>query len=505
MTKMLPVKILPPLPPQDSGCSDADRAENFGFLQEEFSSKGCQALLIGVCTFGEDLGKLPAGPRDALKLSSELSNEEKYKDCKVFTCENSNSIGRPTRENVIKALGIWIQATKENSDHLGFLYLATHGFYIGDTYHLCMTDSEYRNGTYTNTISWPELRTWLYPLRDSPVVVVLDCCRQILLSSNSKPSPPQERDIVLEGKKWAVITASGPGEIAQEGSNRKEGAHSLFSNAFLKILSTWPYGKSFRLGDFYDELTSYIEREASNGYWPFAQKPCFYVRHLGAKQLELFHWKLQSKDDPSKAPKASKEAAEPSAPEEPIESIDPRGAVNSSAPEKTVKSTEVSPQKEEGNQRTFFSGKTSAMLIFGFFAVLFGAFVFPNSTSKKSKGNDHSLQLAKTTSLSPKKTSWTCQKCLKKNWYALRKRSCIETQMDLSVSSGETPSCSLPCNKPNFDSVSETCRSYCRNKAALKTQFLTIIKPLSDDFSFSFQDCKSLLNSTLHEWSKEHD
>ncbi|TNE49636.1 MAG: caspase family protein [Deltaproteobacteria bacterium] len=288
---MLPVKILPPSPEQGSSPTESPLPPQ-RFLQPPTSShQGAtplSSLLIGVSSFGQGLSNLPGAPRDTYRLFLELSHSAKYPQVQTQPLTN------PTRQQCVKALQSWCRELKNAPQTTAFLYLSTHGCYVDGSYHLCMSDSSFQQGSYHQTLSWAELRTWLAPLQHHTLIVMLDSCRNISHSITTSSVPRHREDIVLRGETWAVCTAASFGALAQEVTTEKQGPHGLFTHALLQSLQGWTPQEPLRLRTLYNQIKQNLERYTTQQKLTMEQEPRLYVGHIDVGESVLLTPQKQS-------------------------------------------------------------------------------------------------------------------------------------------------------------------------------------------------------------------
>ena len=288
MSRMLPVKILPPAPPTSTTLSPP-RA----FLPvETTSSLFLQGLVVGVESFGEGLQSLPGAPRDASRLYLELSHRERYPGSVI------KPLLDPTRSQFAAALQELCEQFQFCPSGNVLLYLSTHGIYQEGVYHLCFADSRWTKTGYKQTVTWPELRTWLAPLRERTVIVLLDCCRQISTEERSFLSelPENREDIVLKGEQWAVFTGASFGEKAWEYNDPDAGPEGLFTRSLLAGLLELRE-KTVRLSDWYEACRKQLQQQVQQSSWPVTQEPRMYVGHLGVGSTTLLPSATKAKQE----------------------------------------------------------------------------------------------------------------------------------------------------------------------------------------------------------------
>lgn len=286
MSMMLPVKILPPAP-NDATSQGAPTSPPQRFLiqekdQQQLNTK-VACLILGVSAFGQGLEDLPGAPRDTYRLFLELSNSQKYEQTSVRPVTN------PTREQTVLALQEWCKDVRASNSQTALLYISTHGCYIEGTYHLCMSDSSYKKRAYTQTLSWTELRTWLAPLQDRTVVVMLDSCRQQTSSQRSSSTPIQRDDVTLRGENWAVYTAATFGSVAQEFTEKYDGSYGLFTYALLQSLQGWRQDIPIRLQSLHTAIKENLHQQAQQLQLPVQQEPRLYIGHMDIGEKTILH------------------------------------------------------------------------------------------------------------------------------------------------------------------------------------------------------------------------
>lgn len=281
---MLPIEIISP--------TTAD-STSIGLEAPTQAPPVFEALFLGVSNFGSGFHDLPATPRDANALYLELTNGA-YGNFRA--CQFTNL----TRSQWKGEVQAFCQRVRSNPNTIAVLYLSTHGFYSSQGYVLCARDSLLQDGTPKNVIPFGELRTWLSPIQNVPVVILLDSCRNALSTTRRSTSnlslqsePPQAReDVSLYGENWAILTAASWGEFSHERRIGESGPHGLFTHALLEV---WQqsrtedaHGLDVRV--LYERMERRLLQTLRESNLSIRQNPRCYLGNLKSQNIPLGSW-----------------------------------------------------------------------------------------------------------------------------------------------------------------------------------------------------------------------
>ncbi|TNE52515.1 MAG: hypothetical protein EP343_00610 [Deltaproteobacteria bacterium] len=233
------------------------------------------ALIVGVSHFGDGFAPLPGAGRDAASLFNRLSSG-RY----GYDSANVDIRKDPTREQYREAIGLLCERSRRHTNPTVLLFLATHGLYIGEDYHLCTRDSCLVDGAPNQTIPFAELREWLKPLGESPLVFILDSCRAVLDGEGEAGKAPGS--LSLYGNNWAIWTSASHGQKSWEEppvlapGEQQDGPHGLFTRQLLLELNepaAHDEEQEISLGAFYNKVRIRVEHAVRLSRQGVEQKP----------------------------------------------------------------------------------------------------------------------------------------------------------------------------------------------------------------------------------------